>query len=353
MESSTVASHVTPIDPLIGEELGDFRLLRPLGRGGMGAVYEAEDLALQRRVALKVLLPEFTEDTQARARFQNEIAAAVAVEHPHVVPVYAAGYEPPHFYIAMRLVPGPDLANVLRSEGQFEEVRALRIVGQIASALHAVHERGLVHRDVKPHNVLLWGCGTADEHAMLTDFGIAKALDDTRNITGVGPIGTPAYMAPEVCLGRSATPACDQYSLGCMAYELLSGRPPFGGDAMALREAHVQSLPVPLAELAPTITPSIGTAIDTALAKDPKERHTDVRALVMAAKASDDAFRLSQEISRVMVEVREPSEAVGRLITEHGLSDATISQLTDLDHTQVVRLRRRQARRALLGRRTG
>lgn len=338
-------------DPLIGAELGDFRPVGVLGKGGMGAVYEAEDLALHRRVALKVLLPEFAEDGRARARFQREIDHAVAIEHPHVVPVYAAGYERPHFYIAMRLVRGRDLSEVLRAGGRLDEPRALRILGQVASAVQAVHDQGLVHRDIKPHNVLLWAEGTDEEHAMLTDFGIAKVLDDTRSITGVSAIGTPAYMAPEICLGHLATPACDQYSLGCMAYELLAGRPPFDGDAVSLREAHVEQHPTPLGEAAPSVSRATAEAIDLALSKDPGERHGDVRQFVRAAKAANDAFDRSQSLVRVMSESKEPGEAVARLSSDHGLSDATISQLTDLDRTEVVRLRRRRARSALVGRR--
>ena len=119
---------MTTEDPLIGSEIGDFRVVGLLGKGGMGAVYEAEDLTLQRSVALKVLLPEFVDDHRARARFQREIEHAVAIEHPHVVPVYAAGYEPPHFFISMRLVRGPDLAKILRRAGVLDESRALRIL---------------------------------------------------------------------------------------------------------------------------------------------------------------------------------------------------------------------------------
>ena len=336
-------------DPLIGAELGDFQVSALLGKGGMGAVYEAEDLALRRHVALKVLLPEFAEDSRARARFQREIEFAVAIEHPHVVPVYSAGYAPPLFYIAMRLIRGPDLAKILREENTLQEARALRILGQVASALHAVHQEGLVHRDIKPHNVLVWSAGTEDEHAMLTDFGIAKALNDTRGLTGFGAIGTPAYMAPEICLDQRATPLCDQYSLGCVAYELLSGRPPFEGDAVALRQAHVEQRPVPLAEAAPTVSPEVAVAVDRALAKDPRDRYPDVRAFVRAAKTSAEAFRRSEQISQVLAESKKPEEAVSRLSSEQGLSDATISQLTSIERTEVVRMRRRQARRALTG----
>lgn len=347
---SSSPTHETD-DHTIG--LGNFRVIAPLGKGGMGAVYEAKDEVLGRAVALKVLLPEFADDSRARARFQREIEYAVAIEHPHVVPVYAAGYEPPYFYIAMRIIRGSDLAKLLRAQTTFEEERALRILGQVGSALQTVHEQGLVHRDIKPHNVLIWGQNTDEEHAMLTDFGIAKALDDTRGITGIGALGTPAYMAPEICLGQPATPACDQYSLGCMAYELLTGRPPFEGDAVSLRQAHVEQRPVPLCEAAPRVSRRVGEAVDRALAKQPDRRHSDVRAFVRASKASEDAFRRSQQIAQVLAEAPRPQEAVQRLSAEQGLSDATISQLTDLDRTQVVRLRRQQARRALSGRSHG
>ncbi|MET0601197.1 MAG: protein kinase [Baekduia sp.] len=342
---------MTAADPLIGSELGDYRIVGVLGKGGMGAVYEADDLALNRRVALKLLLPEFAEDRDARARFQGEIDHAVAIEHPHVVPIYAAGYVPPHFYIAMRLVAGPDLNRVLRGGGALDEARALRIVGQVASALQTIHRKGLVHRDIKPHNVLLWGEGTDDEHALLTDFGIAKALDDTRNLTGLGVIGTPAYMAPEVFLGRMATPACDQYSLGCMAYELLYGAPPFSGDAVSLRKAHVEHQPPPLSTAAPGVSSAVADAVDRALSKDPADRFSDVRELVRSAKASGEAFRRSEQLTKLMSGARDPADAATRLMAERDLSDATISQLTDLDRTQVVRLRRRRARRALVGER--
>jgi len=244
-------------DELIGTELGDYRPVRVLGRGGMGVVYEAEDLPLRRTVALKVLAPNLLDDATARARFQREIEHAVAIEHPHVVPVYAAGFERPHFYLAMRLIRGADLARLVSTEGPLVEERALRVLGQVASALHAIHERGMVHRDVKPANVLLWGAGQDDEHAMLTDFGIAKALNDSRNLTGLGAVGTPAYMAPEVCLGRSALPASDQYSLACLAFELLSGRLPLDADGVSFPDAHIEQAPMSLATAAPGVSPAV------------------------------------------------------------------------------------------------
>jgi serine/threonine protein kinase len=339
-------------DALTGSELGDYRIVRTLGRGGMGVVYEAEDLALRRPVALKVLAPAYIEDPTARTRFQREIDHAVAIEHPHVVPVYAAGFEPPHFYIAMRLIRGADLARHIRERGALEPDRGLRLLGQIASALHAVHASGRVHRDVKPHNVLVWGLGEDDEHAFLTDFGIAKALSESHGLTGMGAVGTPAYMAPEICLGRDASPASDQYSLGCLAFELLTGESPYDADGVSFADAHIGQEPKNLRQLLPGADPDLAAAIARALAKNPADRHADVREFVRATKAADDAFTQSQAISRVLDEGKQTGDAVGRLATEQRLSDARISQITELERTEVVRLRRKQARAALVGRRT-
>ncbi len=336
-------------DPLIGAELDDYRPERVLGKGGMGVVYEAQDLSLGRRVALKVLAPGFLDDTSARARFQREIDHAVAIEHPHVVPVYAAGYARPNFYIAMRCVRGPDLAAVIRAEGRLSERRVLRLLGQIASALHAVHARGMVHRDIKPHNVLLWDAGQEDEHALLTDFGIAKALDDTRSLTGVGPIGTPAYMAPEICLGKPARPASDQYSLGCMAFEMLAGKLPYdSGSALDIRGAHVEREPLALRELAPETSPATCAAIARALSKDPSHRFSDVREMVRSARLADDAFRHAREVERAVEAAEKPEEAIASL-QPLGLNEGTISEITGIDKTEVVRLQRRAARQSLMG----
>ncbi|MEA2188430.1 MAG: hypothetical protein QOK16_3441 [Solirubrobacteraceae bacterium] len=338
-------------DPLIGTELNEFRPVRVLGRGGMGVVYEAEDVALHRRVALKVILPEIAEGEHVRDRFRREIELAVQIEHPYVVPVYSAGFASQHFYIAMRLIAGQDLNKVLATHGLLDESRALRILGQVASALHAVHVKGLVHRDVKPHNVLLWSVDSGEEHALLTDFGIAKALDDTLSLTGPGGVGTPAYMAPEVCLHQSASPASDQYSLACMAYELLAGRRPFRAGAAEMANAHVKEAPPSLAQQAPQVTASVAAAIDRALSKQPEHRYPDIKAFVKAVTGAEESFQRSQRIDQIIKQAPQREDAVEELVTDFGLSDETVSHLTDLDETEIVRLRRRRARAALVGRR--
>jgi serine/threonine-protein kinase len=259
------------------------------------------------------------------------------------VPVYAAGYDDGHFFLAMRLVRGQDLADVVSSGGPLPEARAMRIVGQIASALYAVHSEGIVHRDVKPHNVLLWNAGHHDEHVFLTDFGIAKALADTIGLSAT-VAGTRGYMAPEVLAGGRVSPACDQYSLACLAYELLCGELPLQGvtddDSAA---------PVPLVLRAPGVSREVREIIERALAQDPAARFPDVRAFVLADRAARDAFEVSRSITETVSQERSPSEVVTGLYTRHGLSDAQIAEIADLERSEVVRLRRRAARRAIAG----
>ena len=327
-------------DPLLGTEVDVYRVEAELGRGGMGVVYLAEDLALRRRVALKVLLPHLLDDPTARSRFQREIQNTVAIEHPHVVPVYAAGLAEGRFFIAMRYVQGQDLGEVLHVEHQLPHARVLRLVGQIASALWAVHAKGIVHRDIKPQNVLVWNPGEPDEHVFLTDFGIARALDDVQPLTRAGALGTPGYMAPEVLEGLSPTPACDQYALAVVAFELLTGRLPFDEDD------EIRDLPVPLAAGVPK---RVKDTIKRALSPDPDDRFEDVRAFVMSDETAHEAFERSQAISTTVETVRSEEQLVEDLHSVHDLSDEVIAEIADLRRTEVVRLRRRAARRALLG----
>jgi serine/threonine-protein kinase len=332
----------------IGDIVEDFEIQAPLGKGGMGVVYRARDLALNRPVALKVLLSTLSDDGRARTRFQKEIRAAVAVEHPSIVPVYRAGYDGTRFYIAMRCIDGPDLAVAMRSGGPMEEGRCMRILGMVASALFHVHQHGLIHRDVKPHNVLLWNAGEADEHPFLTDFGIAKALDDMSHLTGVGAIGTAAYMAPEVSCGASATAASDQYSLAVMAFEMLSGRLPFEGDSESVREAHMSVEPPALSQINPRISDPVSRAIAKALSKRAEGRHADIRGLIHAAEHSRRSFTESEQVSAIMARTEQTEQVVSHLF-KTSMTDAAISEVTGVDRSQVMRLRRRRARETLLG----
>lgn len=333
-------------DQLTGVILGDFEIGLPIGKGGMGVVYEAMDLRLRRPVALKLLAPELLDDTTARARFQREIKSAVAIEHPHVVPVYSAGYEDGFFYLAMRYVRGPDLGRIV-GEGPLPEPRAMRLIGQIASALYDVHEHGLVHRDVKPSNVLVWHAGDADEHCFLTDFGIAKALHDTGRITNMGNPGTPGYMAPELRNGASATAACDQYSLAIVLFELLTGELPYELDEDGLEDlTRVR----PLAFYAPGVSARVKATIERALSEDPGDRFPDIRAFVMSDETAHESFERSQEITDTVNHVQSEADLVHRLVTDHGLSQAAVAEIAGLDESRVALLERRAAaRRSLMG----
>jgi serine/threonine protein kinase len=332
-------------DPLIGVALDQFRIDARLGAGGMGIVYRATDLALKREVAVKVLAAYLLDDAVARARFQREIESAVAIEHPHVVPVYAAGLANGRFYLVMRCIKGPDLGRLVADGGPLAEARAMRLVGQIASALDAMHVQGLVHRDVKPPNVLVWNADASDEHCFLTDFGIAKAMNETHGITKFGVLGTLGYMAPEIRDGKSATPACDQFSLACLAYELLSGRLPFETETLE----QVDAPPIPLGLVAPTVSKRTRDTIERALAPDPSARFPSLRAFVEQAEAAHESFERSTAITQSVRMTRSEAELVDQLHAEHGLTDEAIAEIADLKKSQVLQLRRRAARDALVG----
>jgi len=333
---------------LVGTELEHYRLDRVLGKGGMGVVYEATDQALRRSVAVKVLAPDLLDDQAARRRFQREIESAVAIEHPHVVPVYSAGYDQGVFFLVMRLVNGPNLGEALRACVRMEQERALRLLGQIASALHAVHGRKLIHRDIKPQNILVGHVGERDEHAVLTDFGIAKALDESSILTGVGVVGTVPYMAPELFAGGNASPASDQYALACVGYEVLSGQGPFDC-ASDFKEAHLHEEPRPLAELCPAVDPQLAAAIHRGLDKDPARRFDDVRDLVAVHPVGSKSFEKASAITTAVTGREASGALVDELAAEHDLSDSVIATVLDIPTAQVARLRRQAAREALLG----
>lgn len=265
------------------------------GRGGMGVVYRATQLGLERQVALKVIAPEFATDAIFAARFKAESRLAAAIEHPNVVPIYEGGEGDGLLYLLMRFVDGTDLRHLLDSEGAVDPERAAKLLAQIASALGAAHRRGLVHRDVKPANVLI----TADEgqdHAYLTDFGVAKALESTGGVTRTGAIvGTPDYMAPERLEDGVGDGRSDVYALGCVLYQSLTGRLPFPRDnAMAKVFAHLNA-PVPAAsEINPFVPEALDQVVARAMAKRPDERYQSagaMRSALLAAVGDLDGAR--------------------------------------------------------------
>jgi streptogramin lyase len=258
----------------VGAEILGYRIDELVGRGGMGVVYRAYDSRLKRSVAVKLVAPERSADDRFRERFLAESELAAALEHPNVVPIYDAGELDGRLYLVMRYVEGSDLKALLREQGPLEPARAVAICAQLADALDAAHERGLVHRDVKPSNVLL----DQHERAYLADFGLSRRLaDHAPGLAATESLGTPAYVAPEQIRGDDVDGRADQYSLACLLYESLSGEPPFR------RESELGVLWAHLEEEPPTL-PALEEALAKGLAKDPETRFASCTEFVEAAR---------------------------------------------------------------------
>ncbi len=266
-----------------GTVLAGYRLERLLGRGGMGTVWLATQEALDRKVALKLLAPEISADPKFRARFLSESRLAASIDHPNIVPVFEAGEADGELFLAMRYVEGTDLDTLIGSEGALAPGRIVGLLAGIADALDAAHARGLVHRDVKPSNILV-APGQRGEHAYLSDFGLTKRLGSSDALTRTGQvIGSVGYLAPEAIEGGSVDHRADIYSLGCVLYAALSGHPPYERDTdLAVLWAHVKAEPPTLAPEHPTLAP-IDAVIARALAKDPEARFASAGELIDAA----------------------------------------------------------------------
>ena len=257
-----------------GSLLAGYRLERQAGAGGMAVVFRARDERLGRPVALKILSPGLASDSAFRRRFIAESRAAATVDDPHIIPVYEAGEADGVLFIAMRFVAGGDLRQVLEREGALAPDRAAEFVSPVASALDAAHGAGLVHRDVKPGNILVdTGPGLPD-HVYLSDFGIVKgALSVNVTATG-GYIGTPAYMAPEQITGQEVDGRTDQYSLACVAFQLLTGEVPFRQEQLpAVIYAHLSVPPPSLVSRRPDLPVAVDQVVAKAMAKTAEKRY--------------------------------------------------------------------------------
>ncbi|WP_326585287.1 serine/threonine protein kinase [Streptomyces sp. NBC_00481] len=276
---------------LVGRQIASYRIEREIGRGGMAVVYQAMDLRLERTVALKLLAPELARNDTFRRRFTHESRVAAAIDHPHIVPVFEAGETDGVLYIAMRYVAGSDLRHLLDREGPLPVATATRIAAQVASALDAAHDHGLVHRDVKPGNILVAKGTDSDhpEHVYLTDFGLTKKSLSLTGFTSVGQfVGTLDYVAPEQISGKPVDGRCDVYSLACVVHETLAGRPPFQrDDDMALLWAHQYDEPPPLTGGRPDLPPAMDQVMATALAKSPDDRYDSCLSFVAALRAAE------------------------------------------------------------------
>ncbi len=275
-------------DLATGSVFAGHRIEGVAGKGGMGVVYRATHLALDHLVALKVISPELASDERFRRRFGEESRIAVSIRHPNVVPIHHAGEENGLLFVTMDLIEGTDLRHLINREGTVEPVRAARIISEVASALDAAHSRGLVHRDIKPGNILVEGSGAA-EHVYLTDFGLARQIDATTGVTATGAfVGTLDYVAPEQIRGERVDARADVYALGCVLYELLTGNPPFAArdDKVAKMYAHLEEDPPSLRVMRPDLPGGLDLAIKRALAKDPSDRFPSAGDLARAVEAA-------------------------------------------------------------------
>jgi hypothetical protein len=264
-----------------GSEFVGYRIDELIGRGGMGVVYRAFDLRLKRTVALKLMAPELALDPRFRERFAREMELAMSLEHPNVVPIHDAGDVDGRLYLAMRYVEGTDLRLLLHAEGVLDEARSLAVCSQVANALDAAHAKGLVHRDVKPSNVLL----DAAEHVYLADFGLTRRLDEQGGAAGEHrSVGTPAYLAPEQIEGGPIDGRTDVYSLGCLLFECLTGETPFvRASRLAVAWAHLEEEPPRASDRRPELPQAIDAVIRNAMAKERENRYTTCTSLVTAA----------------------------------------------------------------------
>ncbi|MBI1914599.1 MAG: serine/threonine protein kinase [Planctomycetes bacterium] len=264
--------------------LGPYRVLKVLGSGGMGVVFQAEDTLLKRLVALKAMKPALAASTSAGKRFLREAQATAAIKHDHIVTIYQVGEDRGVPFLAMELLEGETLNERVKREGWLPVAEVLRIGREMAAGLAAAHKRGLIHRDVKPGNVWL---ETDRGRVKIVDFGLARAAGDDTHLTQTGTIvGTPAYMAPEQAKGGAVDHRCDLFSLGCVLYRLCTGKLPFTGiDTMSMLLALATEQPLPPRQLNPDVPPALNNLILRLLAKNLPDRPASAQAVVEAILA--------------------------------------------------------------------
>jgi hypothetical protein len=262
----------------VGAGIASYRIDQLVGRGGMASVYRATDVRLDRPVALKVLTPQLSSDSGFRQRFIRESRSAASVDHPNIIPIFEAGESDGVLFIAMRYVTGQDVRALIEREGRISPARTVSIVTQVASALDTAHARGLIHRDVKPANMLLATLGTATtpDHVYLSDFGLSKVSVSAPSLTGTGQfLGTIDYMSPEQVEGRPIDGRTDLYALACAAFEMLTGEPPFRREQnLAVMWAQVSAPPPSVRDLRPDLPAEVDRVLGKALAKAPDDRQS-------------------------------------------------------------------------------
>lgn len=277
---------------MIGKILGNrYRLIEAIGEGGMALVYKAECSLLCRTVAIKILRPQYANDAEFVERFRREARSAASLSHPNVVNIYDVGQENGIDYIVMEYIPGENLKNIIKKEAPFSVRKALNYTRQIAEALNHAHQRNIIHRDIKPHNILV----TPDGQVKVTDFGIARAISASSfTQTGI-VVGSVQYSSPEQVKAGLVGPQSDIYSLGCVFYELLTGTVPFKGDtSISIAMQHLHEKVVPVREIRPDVPVMVEQIINKAMAKDPTQRYPSALAMLRDIMIAES--KLNQEI---------------------------------------------------------
>lgn len=302
---------------------GRYRLVAPLGEGGMARVYRARDLRLNREVAVKILHDDLTRDPGFLIRFEREAQVVAGLAHPNIVPVYDVGGEDGAPYIIMEYIRGRTLKETLDAGGPLDEERAVAIMLPILDALGYAHRQGLIHRDVKPHNILLMADGTP----RLADFGIVHLVDGSTTRTAA-ILGSAQYLSPEQSRGEEATERSDIYACGIVLYEMLAGHPPFDGtNALAVANQHLNAAPPPLSEVAGRVTPELERTIGRALEKDPSARFADsadmTAALQRLGAGTDPDATTIQSLEGTALQLPEVTSIQPLHLTEAAVGQAT------------------------------
>ncbi|MEL7498029.1 MAG: serine/threonine-protein kinase [Planctomycetota bacterium] len=327
MPDPTATSESSTND-LTGRQIGDYRLLRRLGRGGMADVYLAEQISLRRNIALKILKPDLATDESYVKRFEREAQAAAALVQANIVQIYEVGCDQGFYYIAQEYVRGRNLKQYIDRHGAVEPVMAINVLRQSALALQKAGELGVVHRDIKPENIMLSTKG----EVKITDFGLARLNNNPAEqaLTQIGvTMGTPLYMSPEQVGGDSLDHRSDIYSLGVTAFHMLAGEPPFNGDnALAIAVQHVNNQPPPLSVLRPDVPAELIHVIEKMMSKKPANRHTDPK-------------RLLKELRAVKVDVDEDWEMIVEKLSVAELTQS-INASTSFSQAQLAATRQLQ-----------
>jgi len=285
-----------------GSIIGNYEILSELGRGGMGVVYKAHEQSLQRVVALKVLPPKLAASEDFVKRFLREARSAARLNHPNIVTTHAVGESDGHYYIAMEYVKGSSLIDLIRDQGQMDVRNALKIIGQVSQALLEAHRQNIIHRDIKPHNIMIDEMG----RARVMDFGLAHIGDDSTKLTQTGAlVGTPVYMSPEQCRGEKLGPESDLFALGVTLYEMLAGRVPYSGDSpLAIMHQIVNEPVKPVTEYNSRIPDSVIDLLKKMMDRDRKTRYQDMMALAADVKKilkSDSLLNFSPETDPTLI----------------------------------------------------